>query len=180
MTTHNHATMKYSNDTVDAWVARWDNVGFDGPAIVGAYREYSVPDSLSKTSSGMINVAYRLTDASKNPGQVLGFDNVDLTNVTGARLALENWSYHAAGSPAPSTYALNYRLNGHAWHSRPLTASELQMMTNLPNAGTRSVMVDVDVAELVTGKNTLELTTSNAAPEAVPVALNIDLILKTN
>jgi hypothetical protein len=180
MTTHNHATMKYSNDTVDAWVARWDNVGFDGPAMVGAYREYSIPDSLSKTSSGMINVAYRLTDASKGPAQVLTFDKVDLTNVTGARLALENWSYHAAGSPAPTTYALNYRLNGHGWHARPLTAGELQMMTTLPNAGTRSVMVDVDVAELVSGKNTLELTTTNAAPEAVPVALNIDLVLKTN
>jgi hypothetical protein len=180
LTTHNHATMKYSHDTVDAWIARWDNVGFDGPAIVGTYREYSVPDSLIATGSGMKNVAYRLADASKGPVQVLSFENVDLTSVTGARLALENWSYHAAGSPAPSTYALNYRLNGHGWHARPLTASELRMMTTLPNAGTRSVMVDVDVAELVPGKNTLELTTSNAAPEAVPVALNIDLILKTN
>jgi hypothetical protein len=180
LTTHNHATMKYSHDTVDAWVARWDNVGFDGPAIVGAYREYSIPDSLVRTSSGMVNVAYRLTDASKGPAQVLSFEKVDLTKVVGARLALENWSYHAAGSPAPATYALNYRLNGHSWHSRPLTASELQMMTTLPNAGTRSVMVDVDVAELVPGMNTLELTTSNAAPELAPVALNIDLILKTN
>lgn len=30
LTTHNHATLKYSDNTIDAWVSRWDNVGFDG------------------------------------------------------------------------------------------------------------------------------------------------------
>lgn len=54
------------------------------------------------------------------------------------------------------------------------------MMSDRDNAGTRSIMIDVDVFELVAGKNTLELTTSNAAPQGTPVALNIDLILKTN
>jgi hypothetical protein len=31
ITTHNHASEKYAG--LDAWVARWDNVGFDGPVI---------------------------------------------------------------------------------------------------------------------------------------------------
>jgi len=31
--THNHSSLKYSENRVDAWVARWDNVGFDGPVI---------------------------------------------------------------------------------------------------------------------------------------------------
>jgi hypothetical protein len=164
---------------MDAWVARWDNVGFDGPAIVGAFREYSVPDSLKATSSGMINTAYRLTDANGGTAQTLTIDGVDLKNATGARLAVETWSYHTPQSPGPADFALNYRLNGRAWHARKLNADELRMMSTLDNAGTRSIMVDVDVSELVTGKNTLELTTSNAGSQT-PVALNLDLIVKTN
>ena len=45
---HNHATLKYWADygdgfqDVDAWVARFDNVGFDGP-IVDDTREIDVP-----------------------------------------------------------------------------------------------------------------------------------------
>jgi hypothetical protein len=42
----NHATLKYWVGS--AWTVRWDNVGFDGP-VVSDTREYSVPDSLTKT-----------------------------------------------------------------------------------------------------------------------------------
>jgi hypothetical protein len=52
-------------------------------------------------------------------------------------------------------------------------------MVDLPNAGTRSLMLDVDVAELVAGTNTLELTTTNAPQSYPPVALDIDLIVQT-
>jgi hypothetical protein len=86
---------------------------------------------------------------------------------------------HAAGSDPPTDFALNHRLNGKAWKARSLTASELQMMKDLPNAGTRSMMLDVDVADLQPGTNTLELTTSNAPVQWPPVAHNIDLILTT-
>jgi hypothetical protein len=40
----NHATMKYWLGSAAA--VRWDNVGFDGP-VVGGWREYSAPDSLT-------------------------------------------------------------------------------------------------------------------------------------
>jgi hypothetical protein len=49
----------------------------------------------------------------------------------------------------------------------------------LRNAGTRSLLPDVDVADLVPGTNTLELTTSNAPMSYPPVVLNVDLILQT-
>ena len=58
-------------------------------------------------------------------------------------------------------------------------AELLQMMTDLPNAGTRSFMLDVDVGDLVAGTNELQLTTSNANMGYPPVVLNIDLILET-
>jgi len=40
----NHATIKYWLGS--AATVRWDNIGFDGPAVTG-WREYSVPDSLA-------------------------------------------------------------------------------------------------------------------------------------
>ncbi|HEY4187518.1 MAG TPA: hypothetical protein VGP07_20745 [Polyangia bacterium] len=42
----NHATMKYWLGS--AALARWDNVGFDGPVVTG-WRDYSAPDSLTPT-----------------------------------------------------------------------------------------------------------------------------------
>jgi hypothetical protein len=180
LTTHNHATLKYSNGSMDAWTARWDNVGFDGPAVTGAFRENEALDSLTQASGGKINVGWRLSDVASGPAQTIEIRGVDLAGVLGARLALENWSYHAPGGALPTDFALNYRLNAKAWKARTLTASELQMMVGVDNAGTRALMLDVDVADLAQGTNTLELTTTKAPPGDPPVALNIDLILKTN
>jgi hypothetical protein len=72
----------------------------------------------------------------------------------------------------------DYRLNGHAWRHRALTPAERRMMTEVPNAGTLSLMLDVDVADLKSGANTVEFTTTNASPPLIPVVLNIDLILE--
>jgi|RhiMethySRZTD1v2_1073278.scaffolds.fasta_scaffold21802_4 hypothetical protein len=179
VTTHNHASLKYSNDTVDAWAARWDNVGFDGPAITSGWREYEALDSLARTNGGKVNVGFRLADQATGPAQKIQITGVDTAGVVSARLALENWSLHFAGSEPEPDFALNYRLNGHAWKVRKLTASELKMMVDLDNAGTRSLLLDVDVADLASGTNTLELTTTNAPMSYPPVALNIDLILQT-
>ena len=179
VTAHNHATLKYSDDKVDAWQARWDNVGFDGPAITSGWREYEALDSLFVSDNGKVNVGWRIADEVDGPAQQIEIHGVDLADAESARIALQNWSLHFAGDTPPADFALNYRLNGNAWHARPLTASELQMMADLPNAGTRSLMLDVEVEELVAGTNTLELTTTNAAQSYPPVALNIDLILRT-
>jgi hypothetical protein len=178
-TTHNHATLKYSDETVDAWPARWDNVGFDGPAVTDAFREYEAPDSLDTAPNGKVNVAYRLADEAEGPAQQIATDGVDLEGATSAQLALQNWALHFAGDTPPVDYALNYRVNGNAWAARRLTESELRMMADLPNAGTRSLVLDVDLADLVPGTNTFEFTTSNVSTGYPPVVLNIDLILQT-
>jgi hypothetical protein len=179
LTTHNHASLKYSNETVDAWTARWDNVGFDGPAIVGGFREYEALDPLTATKGGKVNVGFRVAKDADGPAQRIEIKGVDVKGAIRARLALQNWSYHPAGSTALADYVLNYRFNGRAWKKRPLTAAEQRMMTELPNAGTRSLMLDVDVADLVDGTNTVEFTTTNALPPLPPVVVNIDLIVET-
>jgi hypothetical protein len=111
---------------------RWDNLGFDGPAIVGAFREYEALDSLTQTASGKTNVAYRVADVSQGPAQTIEIHGVDIEGVASAKLALQNWNLHFAGAEPPAYYALNYRVNGGAWKARTLTASELQMMADLP------------------------------------------------
>jgi hypothetical protein len=178
-TTHNHATLKYSDEMMDAWQARWDNVGFDGPAVIGAFREYEALDSLIETDGGKLNVGWRLADAAEGPAQQIEIPGVDLEGAESAQIALQNWALHFAGDTPPVDFALNYRVNGHDWKQRPLTPSELQMMADLPNAGTRSLLLDVDLGELADGTNTLELTTSNVSTGYPPVALNVDLILRT-
>ena len=178
LTTHNHATLKYSEDKVDAWAARWDNVGFDGPAITDAFREYEAPDSLFETP-GKVNIGYRLADETTGPAQQIEIKGVELEGVTAARLALGNWSLKYAGEPYSEDFALHYRLNGHAWKAQKPSAAENAMVATLPNAGTRASLLDVDLAELVEGTNVLELTTSGAPMSYPPVAFNIDLILST-
>jgi hypothetical protein len=178
LTTHNHATLKYSGGTVDAWTARWDNVGFDGPAITSGWREYGALDPLQPTQNGKVNVAWRVAKSSDGPDQKIEIPGVEVSGATRARLALQHWTYHVPGTPAPSDYSLDYRLNGHAWKHRLLSASEQQMMLDLPNAGTLSLVLDVDVADLTDGTNTVEFTTTNATSALPPVVLNIDLILE--
>jgi hypothetical protein len=176
LTTHNHATLKYSDGRVDAWPARWDNVGFDGPAIKGAFREYEAPDSLFETT-GKVNIGYRLADESTGPAQQIEIPGVALDGVESARIALGSWSLKEAAQVYPENFALNYRLNGHAWKKHQPSPGEVAMVVALPNAGTRASLFDVDVAELVEGTNVLELTTTGAPMSYPPVAFNIDLIL---
>lgn len=179
-TAHNHATIKYSpNHEMDAWVTAWDNLGFDGPAVVGAFREYEAPSALTTTVSGKTNVAYRVADEASRPSSAIQIPGVDLAGATGAKLALETWYLHFAGDPPETDYALNYRLNGGAWKARKLTPSEMQMMTVLPNAGTRSLVIDVPLSDLVPGTNTVEFTSTNASQGYPPIVSNIDLILAT-
>jgi hypothetical protein len=178
LTTHNHATLKYSDNQLDAWHARWDNVAFDGPNLAGTSREYEVLDALTETP-GKVNIGFRLADVSTGPAQQITIPDLDTDSAVGAQLALGTWTLHFPGDTYPEEFAFNYRLNGHAWHEQKLSTGEIQMAAALPNAGTRAALFDVDIAELVSGDNTLELTTTGAPLSYPPVAFNIDLILKT-
>src|SRR6185295_1901951 len=58
ISTHNHATAKYSGPDgcygvpeLDAWTARWDNVGFDGPVIAN-WRDYELADAMTPGQDG--------------------------------------------------------------------------------------------------------------------------------
>jgi hypothetical protein len=191
ITTHNHASLKYSGPgsgfgamtKLDAWLARWDNVGFDGP-VVKNWREYEIPDSLVpgmhawNIMGPVMSYGYVVADTADGPKNTFHFKGVKLDGVTGARLAMGNW-YNVGGGDPLAPMKLQYRLNGHAWHDRSFTADEIAVLTNGHAQGSIAQMMDVPVTDLVEGDNTLELVTVNVSHNYPPAASAIDLVLTT-
>lgn len=190
LTTHNHATIKYSQDdtfgateVLDAWVARWDNVGFDGPIIDGT-REFEVGDSLVpgvdawNIPGPVVDVGYRVPafDAA-SPGLELTLPGVDLSGMGSARLAVSMW--YLLGQDVPhEQYVLHYRVNGHPWHERPFDAGELGLLATGLIQGELGQMLELPIGELVDGDNTLAFATT-AVPQNYPPAISaIDLVLE--
>jgi hypothetical protein len=184
ITTHNHATIKYSDgmgaddctDVLhDAWSARWDNVGFDGP-VIASYREHEVPDARAIDGDAM-NLAYVLPASVTIP-------SVDPRDATRARLALNAYYEGAGGLPGT---ALLYRLNGRSWQRHALTEAEITALTQPirngehanGNNGSIGQTLEVPVKDLIEGDNALELAVEGY-DGALPVAVyNIDLVLAT-
>jgi hypothetical protein len=185
LSTHNHATIKYEYG--DAWIARWDNVGFDGPVIDG-WREYEIPHALTPaTLDGTegINVGYRIGDVDGStatccPDAAAGplvFEDVDLTDVVRARLSFSsyylNWRADFAG------FTLRYRFNGRAYVDRPLTPGEITALTTEGQIGAMTQVVEVPLSELRDGTNALEIVSANVPLNYPPALANVDLILTT-
>jgi hypothetical protein len=192
----NHATTKYWKDgdppdAKDAWIVRWDNVGFDGP-VINNTREFEVPDSLVQTPSG-VEVGYFLQDVN-----VAQKTTVSIHGVMGAAQAVRarlTMNVRYLGSftnyQGLSSWALVYRLNGKAWRSYDLTAAEESLMSsgvvlkgemagqaNPQIIGVLGHVFDVPVSDLVEGDNVLEIATSNMVPIGyLPTLANVDLIL---
>jgi hypothetical protein len=184
ITTHNHASLKYSeNNAMDAWVTRWDNVGFDGPVIAN-WREYEVADSLTPAHYAAdrerpaVSVGYLVNDAADGPAQTLRLRNVDTTNAVSARLSLSAWYLTSADFGAdPPRFVLRYRFNGRAWRDRMLNAGELRVLAE--GNGQIGQMLEVALSDLVQGDNTLEFVTANVPQSYRPFVQNIDLIVQT-
>lgn len=191
ITTHNHATLKYSGpnagfgvtESLDSWTARWDNVGFDGP-VLSNWREYSIPDSLIPGMNAwnrpgpVVNIGYLVADAADPPKQTLHFTNVDVTDVETARLSLAGWYLNQSDNPL-SSFVLRYRLNGKSWHDRPFTAGELAQLGGTHTQGQLGQIIDVPLTDLVQGDNSLEFLTVNVPQNYPPIVANIDLVLAT-
>lgn len=184
ITTHNHASLKYSeNNAMDAWVTRWDNVGFDGP-VIAHWREYEVADSLTPASYAgdrsvaAVSVGYLVADAADGPAQTLRLRNVDKTNAISARLSVSAWYLTSADFGAdPPSFVLRYRFNGNAWRERRLDTGELGVLA--VGNGQIGQMLDVALSDLVQGDNTLEFVSSNVPRSYPPFVQNIDLVVQT-
>lgn len=179
-TVHNHATEKYVGTygdgftTLDAWVARLDNAGFDGPVRSG-FREYDVALPVSTPSSGKVDTGWLMPDRTKGTSGVLRIPGVTRAGMTRARLAISAWYCLACGGPAPSTYVVHYRLNGGAWRDRMLTAGEISGLSK--GSGAASHMLDVPLTDLIEGDNTIEFASTGIPQNYPPGVTNINLIL---
>jgi hypothetical protein len=186
----NHASLKYSDDTVDAYVARFDNVGFDGP-VLPVEVAAQVPDSRTPVTvpagsvfTSAVNIGHKLGDLGASGfSSPLSFTPIDLAGATSAQLTLIWWSLpaHFNGGDG-SDYELAYRLNGGATHTLRYSAEQLVFMNaqrdaEQPFGGSVGVRVDVDLAELVSGTNTIQLATTNVPTSYPPVVSNIDLLV---
>jgi hypothetical protein len=180
VSTHNHATVKYSTPPdwkrdggiLYSWNAAWDNVGFDGPSVDTT--EYSAPDSLMATSGGGVSIGYVL------PGTVT-IDGVKTSGMKHAKLVFSSW--YPNGTFA--NYHLKYSVNGGTAHDKPLSAAE---QTEMKTTGCQTQLqgalnqtADVDISELVDGKNTIDFSSSGVSGGGYPPAVaNVDLILSAD
>jgi hypothetical protein len=190
ITTRNHATLKYTGPSaqfkgyphLDAWEARWDNVGFDGPVVSG-WREYDVLDAKTMGTEGTGSTAvpyeaigWTAPDAAKGPSSTLHLAGVDTTGMTSATLSLTIF-YLDSGAAADRAYTLRYRVNGKAWHDRTLSAEEVSYLSGGGSRGDFAQTMPVPVGELVPGDNTVEFVTANAPQNYPPVIANVTLAL---
>jgi len=181
----NHATIKYDGGL--AWIQRWDNVGFDGP-VVGGWREASVPDALEPTSDGQgLRTGYTVPAAENGESVSVQIPAVSLAGATSARLALSAqypWFEWNGVNHPPTFFNLRFRLNGGAWHDRYVNDIEANAFQSFSGdsgalgAGLLSQIIDLDLAELREGGNTLELSGANVWTGSYRIGVvGIDLIV---
>lgn len=185
LTVHNHASIKYSEDRLgeyyDAWFTRFDNVGFDGPVLTG-WKEFEVPSSLilgegaTSVSGPVMSVGYRVPDVADGPSETIPIENVELDGIKSAALAVASW-YSTSGEV--EQYNLRFRLNGGAWHDRPLTSGEVALLTGGRSHGALSQMLEIPVSDLKEGTNTVEFVSENVPQSYPPVVSGIDLVTTT-
>jgi len=183
---HNHASKKYSGNAdfgathpYDAWIARWDNVGFDGP-VVGTFREYEAADALVPSSQGEIDVGYRVPDVARGASTKLRFAAVRLEDMARARLSFSAWYPSTSISPnGYDRYLLRYRMNGGAWKDRPLTPAEIAVLGGGKNQGAIAQTIDLASSDLIAGDNTVEFAAQNIGQSYPPLVANVDLVLET-
>jgi hypothetical protein len=186
----NHASKKYGHGPDHIY--HWDNVGFDGPAIVGP-RIYEIPDNTTMSSyqgGQFMNLGYQLLDGTTgkpagiyNPTTSVGpltFQGVDVAGATGASLAM-NGHFNAMTHTASPSWGIRYRLNGGAWRDRTLTATEVQVISAVDADGNIGLVIDVPTSDLRNGNNTLDLLPIGNAPMDLPPTIaNINLVVRTN
>jgi hypothetical protein len=183
----NHATGKYGYG--EDMVYHWDNIGFDGPVIVNP-RAYEIPNNTTNTTHdnvAMKNLGYQLQDGTvggKPAGmydpsiQIAPFQiaAVDMSGVMTAQLTM-NAFFNAIGHSASPSWGLSYQFNGGTARTRMLTTLEAQALNTAGSAGNLAMVLDVPLADLRNGTNTLELRPIGAPMDSPPAIANIDLVL---
>ena len=169
---HNHATVKYAS--LPSWTVQWDNIGFDGPSLVPE-RVYQVANA-SVASGAALDLGYWLPNsATGGATPALALAGVSTTGATSGTLVFDigadqitnnNWS----------SWRINYRFNGGAWHAVVLSADELALLPQ--RSGSFAFSVPINIAELASGNNTVQFSGTNFYGGYQPYVANIDLLVR--
>lgn len=136
------------------------------------------------------SVGYVVPDVAEGePPVSLTFSGVDLSGMSRARLSLAavyptfDW---AGMSHPPTAISLRYRVNGGAWHERFVSEAEENAFTDFnpslggagAGAGLLNQIIDLDIAELQAGSNTVEIVSAHTWTGTYRVMLTgVDLLL---
>lgn len=136
------------------------------------------------------DVGYVVPNADEEP-VAIAIPGVELTGATRARLALAAsypWFEWNGVNMPPTAMGLRYRLNGGAWHDRFVADAESNAFTDYfpelggagHGSGLLNQLIELDLAELQEGDNTIELHSVGTWTGAYRVGvLGLDLILNT-
>lgn len=192
----NHACVKYIWP-VTTGIYYWDNVAFDGSALA-VPRAYEVPDNTTTASitddatEGAItvqNLGYRVSDGSvisegvwspsSNISPLTFTGSVDLTGASSAQMTLNLWVL-TGGTPTISTSSgLRYKFNGGTWRTRTFTSDEVSAVNGAGSGGALGLLIDLTLADLQSGTNTIDFSTVNIPQNFYPMICNIDLLVHT-
>jgi hypothetical protein len=148
--------------------------------------------SVSCTADGQgRNVGYVVPRDDEASPVALHIPGVNLDGATAARLVLAatypSFDWNGVSKP-PTAIDLQYRLNGGAFHDRFITAVEATAFTDFnpslggagAGAGFLNQVIDLDVTELKSGDNLLELQTSGTwTGDYRAGVIGVDLVLST-
>jgi hypothetical protein len=137
------------------------SLGFDGPELPRP-RSYQVPDALAAgRTSNVKNLGYQLAESGAGTPESFTLDGVDLTDASEARINLNAWYF-------TSDRSIEFRFNGGEWRTfaHPFPES---------TPATRAVTMPVELGDLTSGQNTLELRTGGGSTELPMVIANVEL-----
>ncbi|MEO8672763.1 MAG: hypothetical protein ABI411_15705 [Tahibacter sp.] len=196
---HNHATWKYAITfggfprPIRSWNTYWDNVGFDGPAILGT-REYEVPaanipssrNTIDEHPAGVfttvihpgLSLGYVIPNGPATMGGPLIFGGVSLAHATRARLVFNGYyqGYDVDGIRL-GTGRLRYQLNDQSIHVRAFTPGEVAMLDTPGQTGGYNHSIDIPLSELVEGSNSVRFSTLNISSGYPNGVTNLDLLI---
>jgi hypothetical protein len=196
---HNHATWKYGITfgglprPLRSWNLYWDNIGFDGPAITST-REYEIPDAgiastqtttdeypagtFHTTVHNGHSLGYVIPNSTTTLSAPLTFRNVGLAHATRARLVFNGY-YQGYGTDGIrlGTGRLRWQFNNGPIHVRAFTPGEVAMLDTPGQTGGYNHAIEVPLAELVEGDNTVRFSTVEIESGYPNAVLNLDLVV---
>jgi lipopolysaccharide export system protein LptA len=172
---HNHATLKYT-PFPDGLVSQWSSIRWDG-AVVDEPTVHRVDDDFISHTMAVHSPPGTGTDGGSGPGVDAAWETpTPVLEASGVPANVDTailvFTLQTSTASDPSTTTVTYELNGNGTHN---TAG---INSQIPGGGRNFYIVEtVDVGELVTGVNEIEITCTAPGGGNTPFVGNIELLV---